>query len=61
MHFRQFASASHMILPFTFTGTDETNDGGEDDGEHGSGRLLLKARSVTDVENTLVVVSQWYD
>lgn len=50
-----------MVLPFTFTGTDETNDGGEDDGEHGSGRLLLKARSVIDVENTLVVVSQWYD
>lgn len=59
--FREFASASHVILPSWFTGTDGTNDGGEDDGEHGSGRLLLKARSVEDVENTFVVVLQWFD
>lgn len=59
--FRQFASASHTIFPFRFMGSDgTTNDGSEDDGEHGAGRLLLKALIVKAVENTLVVVSQWY-
>lgn len=55
------SSASHNIFAFRFTGSDgTTHDGSEDDGEHGGGRLLLKALIDNDVKNTLVVVSRWY-
>lgn len=55
------SSASHNIFAFRFTGSDgTTHDGSEDDGEHGAGRLLLKALIDNDVKNTLVVVSRWY-
>ncbi|XP_052693143.1 protein IMPACT homolog [Crassostrea angulata] len=55
------ASASHNIFAFRFTGNDgTTHDGSDDDGEHGVGRLLLKALIDNDVKNTLVVVSRWY-
>lgn len=54
--FREFVSVSYVILLFWFMGIDGINDGGEDDGEYGFGRLLLKVCSVEDVENIFVVV-----
>lgn len=50
------AGASHNM--FTFNGT--TQDGSEDDWEHGVGRLLLNALINNHVNNTLVVVLRWY-
>lgn len=45
------SSASHNIFAFRFTGSDgTTHDGSEDDGEHGAGRLLLKALIDNDVK-----------
>ncbi|XP_061194046.1 protein IMPACT homolog [Saccostrea echinata] len=54
------ASASHNIYAFRFSTSDgTTNEGPEDDGEHGAGRMLLKALADNDINNALVVVSRW--
>ncbi|XP_061180836.1 uncharacterized protein LOC133189495 [Saccostrea echinata] len=54
------ASASHNIYAFRFSTSDGTaHEGSEDDGEHGAGRMLLKALADNDINNALVVVSRW--
>jgi putative IMPACT (imprinted ancient) family translation regulator len=54
-------SASHNIYAYRFTSTDGATDkGSDDDGEHGAGRSLLNTLRDNEIENSLVVVSQWF-
>lgn len=52
MSSNSFASASHKIFKFGFTGRDETtHDGSNEYGKSGTGRLLLKPLIENDLKN----------
>lgn len=57
MRLNSFASASHIIFEFRFTGRDRTTQHrSNDDEKNGTGRLLLKALIENDLKNWLSFV-----
>lgn len=55
------SSASHNVFAYRFKSNDGTiHEGADDDGEHGTGRALLRSLIDNEQLNVTVVVSRWY-
>lgn len=50
----------HTVNSILAVNESGTQDGSEDDGEHGAGRLLFKTLINNDEKNILLVILRWY-